>query len=162
MLDLDARCFVLNAWPVLRFLVLNCNIVAIACSFVDAHLPQPSYDDQGWAQVLPLLRLIFPPKDVKIFEIYRFVQSFDARKRRLFELIVNAPFRSSFLLFCDLFVLCFKCIYFIAKIHSASLLAETILCAHCRIRDGAVNWFRTIKLKVKCCEMKYFGKIHIV
>ncbi len=41
--------------------------------FVDAHLPQPSYDETGWSQVLPLIRLIFPRKDVERFQKYRCV-----------------------------------------------------------------------------------------
>jgi hypothetical protein len=41
--------------------------------YIDAHLPQPSYDDKGWGQVLPLLRLIFSNEEVEQFEDYRSV-----------------------------------------------------------------------------------------
>jgi hypothetical protein len=43
----------------------------LASRFVDAHLPQPCYDDLGWSQVIPLLELIFPPDDVAEFQMYR-------------------------------------------------------------------------------------------
>jgi hypothetical protein len=43
----------------------------LSCRYVDAHLPQPSHDDNGWSQVLPLLRLIFPKNEVALFQQYR-------------------------------------------------------------------------------------------